>query len=151
MQDLGGHQDGLEDAPRSIEFLMEETEASERQIRLALRTLCRREFLEYSDFVYADDGPPHYITGWRLTEHPVRDLPGPRVLTELERKRAVFKRCPARKALRVEIAAGLHVCPCGSVDELQVDHKVPLGRGGGNERSNYQVLCARCNRSKGAR
>ena len=150
MDDLGGDRDGLEDVPQSIDFLMQETEASERQIRLALRTLCRRGFVEYCDFVY-DEGPPRYLTGWRLTCRPVRELPGPRVLTELEQKRAQFERSPARKAIRAEIAAGLHVCPCGSGDNLHVDHIIPLSRGGSNGQDNFQVLCGTCNMRKGAR
>lgn len=32
---------------------------------------------------------------------------------------------------------------------LQLDHKTPLRRGGGPDLDNKQIMCARCNRSKG--
>jgi hypothetical protein len=40
---------------------------------------------------------------------------------------------------------------CGSVDNLTVDHIVPLVKGGTNEVSNFQILCSKCNSRKGAR
>jgi HNH endonuclease len=40
---------------------------------------------------------------------------------------------------------------CGSELDLQIDHVRPLALGGGNDVDNLQVLCKRCNTSKGAR
>ena len=37
---------------------------------------------------------------------------------------------------------------CGSKDNLQVDHILPVSRGGTNELDNLQMLCQRCNGSK---
>jgi len=34
---------------------------------------------------------------------------------------------------------------------LEVDHILPISRGGDNNRSNLQTLCSRCNSSKGTR
>lgn len=34
---------------------------------------------------------------------------------------------------------------------LQIDHIVPVARGGKTVESNLQVLCSRCNGSKGAK
>ena len=70
--------------------------------------------------------------------------------SELKRMRGRFGQCAGRRRLRAEIEAGMHVCPCGSVAELQVDHIIPLARGGTNDFSNLQVLCASCNNAKGA-
>lgn len=38
---------------------------------------------------------------------------------------------------------------CGSTDRLAIDHKLPVVWGGASCYMNYQVLCIRCNSSKG--
>jgi hypothetical protein len=52
------------------------------------------------------------------------------------------------EALRRQHRACVH---CGSDEQLSVDHIHPQSRGGGPEMANLQVLCKRCNSSKGAR
>lgn len=38
---------------------------------------------------------------------------------------------------------------CGSQRDLQIDHVIPINRGGNNDLRNLQILCGRCNQQKG--
>ena len=43
---------------------------------------------------------------------------------------------------------------CGSrqrMDLMDIDHKIPVARGGSNQRSNLQLLCRTCNARKGTK
>ena len=40
---------------------------------------------------------------------------------------------------------------CGAIDNLTIDHKVPLSREGTNDMENLQLLCHSCNASKGTK
>lgn len=40
---------------------------------------------------------------------------------------------------------------CGAADRIELDHRLPVSRGGGDEPENLQVLCYPCNRRKAAR
>ena len=53
-------------------------------------------------------------------------------------KRRVWQRCGGR------------CVECGAADLLEFDHVIPLAMGGSGGERNLQLLCAECNRSKGA-
>jgi hypothetical protein len=40
---------------------------------------------------------------------------------------------------------------CGNQERLELDHIIPLSKGGSNTARNIQLLCERCNREKGDR
>jgi hypothetical protein len=74
---------------------------------------------------------------------------------ELERS-VVCGRNPLRASVRWAVLErdGRRCCACGRrAGErgvvLDVDHVVPVARGGGDEISNLRVLCRECNRGKG--
>ena len=58
---------------------------------------------------------------------------------------------PTYRAARRLVRAGLAgpCVGCGTWDELEVDHKVPLSQGGRNDRPNFVVRCRPCNVRKG--
>lgn len=59
---------------------------------------------------------------------------------------------PPINAVRVLLTAVYKVCcKCGSKGRPSVDHIVPLSMGGEHEWDNLQLLCKKCNTSKGNR
>ena len=40
---------------------------------------------------------------------------------------------------------------CGGKDHLEVDHIIPLSKGGRHDEDNFQILCKTCNLKKGSR
>lgn len=57
-----------------------------------------------------------------------------------------------RKSLGVKVrrsVLSVGACAaCGSTGKLEIDHKVPIARGGSCDVSNLQALCVECNRRK---
>jgi 5-methylcytosine-specific restriction endonuclease McrA len=54
-----------------------------------------------------------------------------------------------RKRRKEVFARDKHVCKkCNSIEDLQVDHIIPLAKGGSNDLDNLQILCRKCNREK---
>ncbi|MEA2299370.1 MAG: hypothetical protein QOF77_2306 [Solirubrobacteraceae bacterium] len=66
------------------------------------------------------------------------DLEAARPGIPVEVKRAVWRRCGGRCA------------ECGADSLLEFDHVIPLAMGGSGGERNLQLLCAECNRAKGA-
>ena len=62
------------------------------------------------------------------------------------------KRQPIPKSVRMFVwqRDGGKCVQCGATERLEYDHIVALIRGGSNTERNLQLLCERCNRSKGA-
>ena len=55
----------------------------------------------------------------------------------------------ASKRKRILLRGKGRCMKCGSRENLEIDHVVPLARGGSNRLENLQLLCRDCNRRKG--
>lgn len=71
---------------------------------------------------------------------------------EPEPKKASNRRPISKQKLIAVMQKSGSVCSaCGFGDDLHVDHILPLSRGGTNDLDNLQMLCSRCNLSKGTK
>jgi len=71
----------------------------------------------------------------------------------IKRKREPRKAISPAAGREIALNQGSRCAICGTVivvngDPVHVDHRIPRDRGGPNEISNYQVLCASCNVAK---
>ncbi|MCI0708899.1 MAG: HNH endonuclease [Chloroflexi bacterium] len=65
------------------------------------------------------------------------------------RERDVLRRNYTRWYRELVAVYGERCLGCGAVDEMVIDHIVPIARGGLSEPDNLQLLCKTCNRLKG--
>ena len=49
---------------------------------------------------------------------------------------------------RILIRDGCRCAYCSSMENLEIDHIIPLSRGGREDEDNMQILCRQCNRKK---
>jgi hypothetical protein len=114
---------------------------------------------ESDGFMVADDGRWVSIEGilkafqWTL-EHRLHAFDNEWVLTDLlERYGDRKKRRTMNKAVAKSILQkyNFQCAKCGTAERLQVDHIVPVAKGGRDEMANLQILCQPCNVRKGTK
>lgn len=68
------------------------------------------------------------------------------------KRRPTSERQPIPKSVKMYVwqRDGGRCVECDSKEKLEYDHIIPLSKGGSNTERNIQLLCERCNRSKGA-
>ena len=68
--------------------------------------------------------------------------PSPKRRVKANNSSAVWK-------LRRQIKSGVAFCAaCRACNELQIDHRVPLHKGGDDSEANLQILCGSCHKLK---
>ena len=60
-------------------------------------------------------------------------------------------RIPQKVRIEVWRRDGGKCARCGSREKLEYDHIVPISKGGSNTTRNIELLCEKCNRSKGSK
>lgn len=66
------------------------------------------------------------------------------------KKLSTREKIPLDLRREVYAADGWKCAFCRSTRKLEIDHIIPLSKGGTDDRSNLQTLCEHCNRKKGA-
>jgi 5-methylcytosine-specific restriction endonuclease McrA len=79
-----------------------------------------------------------------------------KVRTATKTVKVKVKRKPIPPGIRYDalVKANFRCQSCGVLSRnarLEIDHKIPVAKGGTNAIANLQVLCVACNRGKGAK
>jgi hypothetical protein len=90
-------------------------------------------------FTEADYPSLHDVNGKRYT-----------VICNEFKKRKKSRRA-IKSSVREKVLSSGECVICGSKNDLQVDHIIPVSKGGTNDIKNLQPLCGSCNRKKGAK
>jgi HNH endonuclease len=87
----------------------------------------------------------------KLLKRLEREIELMRVLEEgSESLRRARERIPLAVRTFVFLRDGGRCRNCGSTENIQYDHIIPVARGGGNTEDNIEILCQICNQQKGA-
>jgi 5-methylcytosine-specific restriction endonuclease McrA len=96
------------------------------------------------------DTLPPWRDGWATLEWKERHAEPKRESVKVPHNRAKDARSAVSPSLRLRIfARDGHKCQqCGAKPPLELDHIMPVSKGGSAEESNLQALCVKCNRAK---
>lgn len=93
---------------------------------------------------------------WRVEDLPLDELVDAGFLEPCDAQAAWAPPWPSRyvpEVVRVAVLAKTkgRCAACGSAQTVEIDHIVPVSKGGTSEESNLQPLCRKCNRKKRVR
>lgn len=139
----------LEDRPRRIKALIlpydDDADANDLIERLAAAGFVERyeasgvKCIRIVNFLLHQQ--PHYKEVASVLPSPSGEFDGLRVASGVT----------AEMRERVMTRDGRRCRSCAATDDLAIDHIIPRSRGGTGEEDNLQVLCRKCNSSKGNR
>ena len=113
-----------------------------------------RRWWWYADrfFSEADDLSADDVTALVADRDRRRARKLERAHAALEAEAATARRAPIPREVRRVVweRDGGRCVECGAGFDLQYDHVIPVALGGASTVANLQVLCAACNRRKGA-
>ena len=107
----------------------------------------RDEFWESA--VYSDEEVKLLL--WekgRREQRKLERLAKARAAAQEAREEVGRERIPEEVRLLVWERDGGRCVKCGSTEDLEFDHIIPVSKGGSNTEKNVQLLCATCNREK---
>ncbi len=107
-----------------------------------------------SDFYWEDEGyTPLEVQALILKRMRDKEKKLKRAKSLIEQEEAIFsarrESIPDDVKIFVWRRDGGKCVRCGSKENLEFDHIIPISKGGSNTARNIQLLCERCNREKG--
>lgn len=112
------------------QFAVETLGMTAAQVGISMRRLAQRAMLGDSEFVLSHKFVHRFVLR--------RSQISRRIWTATER-RVVLERC------------GRACVACRASSQLELDHIIPLSRGGADTPNNLQILCRSCNLRKGGK
>jgi len=144
---LADREGRLEDRPRRIKAGLMPYDSVD--VDSLLCQLAERDFI----LRYSVDGCDYiWITGFHCHQRP-HHMEEPSKIPPPHGLENRYNHKPITKVQRDRILDrdGRKCVVCGALQKLQIDHIVPVSRGGTSEDDNLRVLCKSCNESKGNR
>jgi len=101
-----------------------------------LYQFCKIVYNEFVDELFAESFETSLDSSYEEFTNDWNDSPSGRIAISSNVKREVWRRDQG------------HCARCGSRENLEYDHIIPVGKGGSNTARNIELLCQECNRKK---